>query len=292
MALGDSFTEGLWDVPGGEPPARTEDTDPSLRVRGWADLLAMHLAERSADTRASAPVTTASRSTDAADATDTEKLDDGDGDRTFRYANLAIRGRLLGPILTEQVPAALALRPDLVSLVGGGNDMLRPTVDPDAMAADLEAAVRRLRRSGVDVLLATGMDAKDSPLVRRTRGRVAVLNSHIWSIARREDAAVLDLWGMRSLRDWRMWAPDRIHLTGEGHRRVAQGALVALGLAPDDAAWDDPMVPLPPLPRTAQLRDDAQWFRDHAYPWATRRLRGRSSGDLRRPKQPQLRPVL
>ena len=262
VALGDSFTEGLWDVPGGEPPARTEDTDPSVRVRGWADLLAMHLAERSAD------------------------------DATFGYANLAIRGRLLGPILTAQVPAALALRPDLVSLVGGGNDMLRPAVDPDAMAADLEAAVRSLRRAGVDVLLATGMDAKDSPIVRRTRGRVAVLNSHIWSIARREDAAVLDLWGMRSLRDWRMWAPDRIHLTSEGHRRVAQGALVALGLAPDDAAWDDPMVPLPPLPRTAQLRDDAQWFRAHAYPWATRRLRGRSSGDLRRPKQPELAPVV
>lgn len=291
VALGDSFTEGLWDVPGGEPPARTEDADPSLRVRGWADLLAMHLADRSADasTRpASAPTSPPART--PADVTDPTALHDDD--RTFRYANLAIRGRLLGPILTEQVPAALALRPDLVSLVGGGNDMLRPAVDPDAMAADLEAAVRRLRHAGVDVLLATGMDAKDSPIVRRTRGRVAVLNSHIWSIARREGAAVLDLWGMRSLRDWRMWAPDRIHLTSEGHRRVAQGALVALGLAPDDAGWDDPMVPLPPLPRTAQLRDDAQWFRDHAYPWATRRLRGRSSGDQRRPKQPELAPVV
>lgn len=271
VALGDSFTEGLWDVPDGEPPSRTEDTDPALRVRGWADLLAMHLAERSADADAQA-----------------QRPDDG----TFRYANLAIRGRLLGPILSDQVPAALALRPDLVSLVGGGNDMLRPTADPDAMAADLEGAVRRLRRAGVDVLLATGMDAKDSPLVRRTRSRVAVFNSHIWSVAQREGAAVLDLWGMRSLRDWRLWAPDRIHLTSEGHRRVAQGALVALGLEPDDAGWDDPMAPLPPLPRTAQLRDDAQWFRDHAYPWATRRLRGRSSGDLRRPKQAELRPVL
>lgn len=277
VALGDSFTEGLWDVPDGEPPARTEDTDPALRVRGWADLLAMHLAERSADADAEADAR--------------RRAAEQPDDATFRYANLAIRGRLLGPILSEQVPAALALRPDLVSLVGGGNDMLRPTADADAMAADLEGAVRRLRRAGADVLLATGMDAKDSPLVRRTRPRVAVFNSHIWSIARREGVAVLDLWGMRSLRDWRLWAPDRIHLTSEGHRRVAQGALVALGLEPDDAAWDDPMAPLPPLPRTAQLRDDAQWFRDHAYPWATRRLRGRSSGDLRRPKRPELLPV-
>ena len=56
---------------------------------------------------------------------------------------------------------------------------------------------------------------------------------------------------MRSLRDWRMWADDRIHLTTDGHARVAQGALVGLGLAPDDAAWDDPLTPLPPAPRIA-----------------------------------------
>ena len=119
------------------------------------------------------------------------------------------------------------------------------------------------------------MDTRDSPLVRRTRPRTGVLNAHVWSIAQRHGAFVLDVWGMRSLHDWRMWAPDRIHLTTEGHRRVAQAALVALGLEPDDERWDDPLAPLPPLPRYARLRADATWLRDHAYPWATRRLRGR-----------------
>jgi lysophospholipase L1-like esterase len=259
VALGDSFTEGLWDVPGHEPPASADAADPTLRCRGWADLLAAHLAERS--------------------------------DADLLYANLAVRGRLLRPILREQLPAALAMRPDLVSLVGGGNDLLRVAGDPDVMAADLERAVVRLRSAGIDVLLGTGVDVRDSPVVRRTRPRVAVLNSHIWSIAGRHGAHVLDLWGMRSLRDWRMWADDRIHLTTEGHRRVAQAALVALGLEPDDPAWDDPLTPLPPLPRTARARQDAEWLRTHVYPWATRRLRGRSSGDQRRPKQPELEPV-
>ncbi|HEY3546841.1 MAG TPA: SGNH/GDSL hydrolase family protein [Propionicimonas sp.] len=259
VAIGDSFTEGLWDVPGAEPPTRTGAVDPTLECRGWADLLALHLSARA--------------------------------DHPVHYANLAVRGRLLGPIVHDQLPHALTLGPDLVSLVGGGNDLLRAAADPDVLGAELERAVVRLREAGAEVLLATGMDAKDSPLVRRTRSRVGVFNAHIWSIARRHDAHVLDLWGMRSLRDWRMWAPDRIHLRTEGHLRVAQGALVALGLEPDDAAWDDPLTPLPPLPRAAQLRDDAQWFRDHAYPWATRRLRRRSSGDQRRPKQPDLRPV-
>lgn len=263
VATGDSFTEGLWDVPGGQPPQRTSSTDPTLACRGWADLLAEHLSAR----RAAA------------------------GAGPLQYANLAVRGRLLGPILTDQVPAALALGPDLVSIVGGGNDLLRPGADPDLLAATLEDAVAQVRATGADVLLATGMDSRDSPLIRRNRSRTGVLNSHVWTIARRHGAHVLDVWGMRSLRDWRMWAPDRIHLTTEGHRRVAQGALVALGLEPDDERWDHPLAPRPPEPVAARLRTDATWVRDHAYPWATRRLRRRSSGDARRAKRPGLGPV-
>lgn len=260
VALGDSFTEGLWDVPDGDPPLRAELAPPDLRLRGWADLLAGHLSER---------------------------IDDGE---PLHYANLAVRGRLLGPILTEQVPVALELGGDLVSLIGGGNDMLRPTADPDAMALALERAVVRLRESGADVLLATGWDSRDSPIVRRTRGRTALFNAHVWSIARRNGAFVLDLWGMRALHDWRMWSADRIHLVSEGHRRVAQAALESLG-QPAEPGWDDPLAPEPPLPRVAQVREDVEWFRTHAYPWATRRLRRRSSGDRRLPKRPALGPL-
>jgi lysophospholipase L1-like esterase len=252
VAIGDSFTEGLWDQP-----------DDDGECRGWADLLAGYLSERRTSV----------------------------GAAPLEYANLAIRGRLLRPILVEQLPAALALGPDLVSLVGGGNDVLRPSVDVDRMARDLEAGVARLRRAGVDVLLATGMDTADSPIIRATRGRVGVYNTHIWSIARRHGAHVLDLWGMRSLRDWRLWAPDRIHLTTEGHARVAQAALVALGLVPVDPDWDDPLVPLPPVPRIQQLREDARWVREDVYPWATRRLRGQSSGAMRMAKRPELAPL-
>ncbi|MCB2177269.1 MAG: SGNH/GDSL hydrolase family protein [Actinomycetales bacterium] len=258
VATGDSFSEGLWDVPGGEPPSRTSGVDPALPVRGWADLLAGHLADRRAA-----------------------------HEEPFEYANLAIRGRLLEPIVREQLPVALGMNPDLVSIIGGGNDLLRPNGDPDALGALLEGAVARARASGADVLLSTGMDTRDSPLVRRTRSRTGVMNAHVWSIAQRHGASVLDVWGMRSLHDWRMWAPDRIHLTTEGHRRVAQAALVALGLEPDDERWDDPLAPLPPLPRYARLRADASWLRDHAYPWATRRLRGSSSGAGRHPKRPE-----
>ncbi|MFS0703702.1 SGNH/GDSL hydrolase family protein [Cellulomonas sp. 179-A 9B4 NHS] len=253
VAVGDSFTEGLWDAPDGQDAPQ----------RGWADQLASHLSRRR--TAAGLP--------------------------PLEYANLAVRGRLMRPILHDQVPAALALRPDLVSVIGGGNDILRPSVDVDRLAADLEEAVARVRATGADVLLGTGFDSRESPLVKATRARVGVYNAHVWSIARRQGAYVLDTWGMRSLLDWRMWAADRIHMTTEGHTRVAQAALVGLGLAPERADWDDPLAPLPAVPRLEKARADARWFREHAYPWATRRLRGRSSGDTRMPKRPVPAPL-
>ncbi|NYI59496.1 lysophospholipase L1-like esterase [Cellulomonas soli] len=263
VAIGDSFSEGLWDAPGHPAGPHIPLPPADAPLRGWADQLAMHLSQR----RTAA------------------------GQPPLEYANLAIRGRLLRPILREQVPVALDLRPDLVSLVGGGNDILRPSVDVDRLARDLEAGVARLRAAGIDVLLGTGMDAAGSPLVRATRARVGVFNAHVWSIARRHGAYVLDLWGMRSLSDWRMWSDDRIHLTKDGHARVAQAALVGLGLAPDVPDWDEPPAPLPPVPRLAQVRDDARWAKVHLYPWATRRLHGTSSGAARTAKRPEATPV-
>lgn len=249
-AIGDSFTEGLWD-----PYPDVPD-----HQRGWADLLAQHLAARRV----------------------------AQGLEPLRYANLAIRGRKLRPILAEQVPRALELKPDLVSLIGGGNDLLRPNSDVDELARNLEHTVARLRSAGIDVLLGTGFDAVHSPLVSLTRGRCGVFNATIWSIARRHGAYVMDLWGMRSLHDWRMWSDDRIHLTPDGHRRVAQAALVGLGLQPDDDAWDDPLAPLPAPPALDRARQNAQWVRAHVVPWAQRRITGTSSGDSRVPKAPEL----
>jgi len=250
VAVGDSFTEGLW----GDP-------DDEGRPTGWADLLAAELSTRRVAC----------------------------GEAPLEDANLAVRGRLLRPILTEQLPRALRMKPDLVSIVGGGNDVLRPATDVDVLARNLEAAVVRAKNAGAEVLLATGMDAKDSPLVRRTRTRTGILNAHLWTIARRHGAFVLDLWGMRSLRDWRMWAPDRIHLNAEGHRRVMQGALEALGLEVDPE-WDTPLPPAPPMTPLEEARWNAEWAREWALPWATRRLRGRSSGDTITAKHPEPRP--
>jgi hypothetical protein len=177
-----------------------------------------------------------------------------------------------------------------VSLVAGGNDLLRPGADPDRLAADLESAVVSLRKAGADVLLATGVDPRQTPIIRRTRGRVAVFNAHLWSIAARQGAIVLDQWGAAWIQDARMWDPgDRIHLTAEGHRRTALAAAAALGVpvAGDDTDWRTPLEPAPLRPARDVVAQELAWVRGFVVPWIGRRIRGESSGDGRAAKRPQ-----
>ncbi len=86
-----------------------------------------------------------------------------------------------------------------------------------------------------------------------------------------------------------MWAEDRIHLTSEGHRRVALAALSALGHAPADDDWTAPLPPGGPgLPRARSCAATHEWVRTHAGPWVQRRIRGVSSGDALCRQAPRL----
>ncbi|MGI5167596.1 SGNH/GDSL hydrolase family protein [Spirillospora sp. CA-253888] len=208
----------------------------------------------------------------------------------FTYANLAIRGKLLDQIIDEQLPAALALGPDLVSISGGGNDLLRPATRVEDLGARMDAAVARIRATGADVVLFTGVDPAESAVIRRTRGRVAAYNGQLRDIAERHGAHLVDQWSMDILRDWRMWGIDRLHMSPAGHRRVALAMLESLGV-PDVEDWREPKLqPLPELSRGARLLFDLRWARGYLAPWVGRRLRGRSSGDQITAKRPTLAP--
>ena len=224
----------------------------------------------------------------------------------LRYANLAIRGKLLGEVVAEQLPRAVELAPDLVSLAAGGNDILHGS-DVDALACQFAPAVARLQAAGCRVLIFTGFDPRMFPVIRLLRGRIAAYNMHLRGIADAHGCDLVDLWSMPALKDPRAWSPDRLHLTTEGHRQVALRACEVLGVP----VAEDGRAPLPPEPlapaRRAQgraqgraerraewlaaRREDARWARVYAAPWVRRRFGGTSSGDGLPPKRPDLLPV-
>src|SRR5260370_6360641 len=152
----------------------------------------------------------------------------------LRYANLAVRGKMLREVAGDQVPRAVAMAPDLVSLAAGGNDLLRPRADPDALAQVFDEAVARLNEAGCRVLVFTGFDPRTFPLIRLIRGKTAAYNMHLRAIADRRDCLLVDLWSMRALADPRAWSLDRLHLAPDGHRRVALRASEVVGLPVDE----------------------------------------------------------
>lgn len=217
----------------------------------------------------------------------------------LRYANLAIRGKVLAQVAEEQVPQAIAMAPDLVSLAAGGNDLLKFRSDPDALAQAFDEVVRTLLMAGCQVVIFTGFDPR-FPVLRLIRGKVAAYNMHLHAIAGRHGCHVVDLWAMSVLRDPRAWSADRLHLTPDAHRRVALRTCEVLGV---DCA-EDWRAPWPAADavtggvaasgRAAWLaarRMDARWAREHAAPWVARRVRGISSGDNVDPKRPELLPL-
>ncbi|MEU3622718.1 SGNH hydrolase [Amycolatopsis coloradensis] len=235
------------------------DDLPDGTFRGWADRLAEILAEGRPD---------------------------------FQYANLALRGKMLDEILEEQLPIALAVKPDLVTLCAGGNDIIVPGADVDAVAARLEAGVAKLREAGIPVLIFNGPDTKYLSVMHVLRGKVGIYNAHLWAIADRHGAKMVDMWAMDPLHDRRAWSDDRLHFTPEAHRRIALRAAEVLGV-PVDGDWREPW-PASEEPSTwiTSRRSDLEWTKVHLLPWIRRQLRGESMGDGLSPKRPQLAPLL
>ncbi|MGN6324723.1 SGNH/GDSL hydrolase family protein [Pseudolysinimonas sp.] len=257
-ALGDSITEGWCD------PVMTDLAgDPAEPWFGWADRLAVLIDEHQNARRTAA----------------------GAQRRHLEFANLAVRGRCVRHVVEDQIPAAIAMRADLVSVMVGGNDLMSLRVDPDELASRLDAGIAALRASGADVLLATGFDPGMTPFrfLRTFRGRAATLSANLASIAHRRGCIPLDLWGIGDLRHLDSWSADRLHPSTRGHLVITKAAAAALGI-PGSPELDAIPAPAPALPTVV-------WLREHALPWVARRVRGVSSGDGRGPKSPEPREV-
>jgi len=230
--------------------------DPADGFRGWADRVAEVLATRTPD---------------------------------FAYANLAVRGKLVRQILVEQIGAAVALQPDLVTISAGGNDVIRPGTDPDVIAAIFEQAIARLAKTGATIVVFTGVDVGWSGTFKAIRGKVAIYNENVRKIAQKYGCLVADQWSLTEIHDQRMWSVDRLHMSPLGHQAVARMVLRTLDV-PNDLPVVTP-APVPPRSWREARAQDLQWAKEYAWPWVVRRIKHVSSGDGLPPKRPALAPL-
>ncbi|QCB95836.1 SGNH/GDSL hydrolase family protein [Arthrobacter sp. PAMC25564] len=207
----------------------------------------------------------------------------------FAYANLAINGLLLRQILDQQLGPALELKPDLVTLSAGGNDLVFHRSDPDRLAVALDAAVRQLAATGATVVLFTGPDWGETPLLGHTRGKVAVFNENIRTIAARHNGIIADLWTLRQLAHPQMWDPDRLHFSPLGHHTIATMVLDTLNVPHG-------LRPLEPKPMPAgswreTRAGDLAWATHYLFPWMVSRIRPRADEAPLTAKRPEPGPV-
>ena len=242
VALGDSFTEGI-----GDP-------DPASRngLRGWADIVATHLAQLHDD---------------------------------FKYANLAVRGRTMDDVLADQIDAAVRLEPDFVTIYAGMNDLLKLHTDLDAMMARYSDALAALKRTGARVMTFTAADIGNVPVFRRLRGRAAIYNELLRAAVDDLDIELVDFWRLTEYRDPQMWDSDRIHLSALGHRWMAMRVLDALDVPHTLTA--EAVDPRP----AAGMRADMLWALAFGAPWVMRRLRRLTPGAGVEPKMDGLTAV-
>ena len=240
----------------------------------------------------------------------TEGLDDPDGRGGYRgwadrlaarlaalepdllYANLGVRGRTTREIRETQLDLALAMRPDLMTLFSGTNDMLARRFDPGAFATEVETMQRAIRDSGATLLTFTLPSLTPlMPAARRLEPRLEAMNEAVRRAARSTGTLLVDFAAHPVASDRRLWSADRLHANAAGHQRIAAALADALALPGADASWSAPLSP-DDRGRVRRLASEIRWTVRYLVPWMVGRLRSRESGAraarARRPKRPEL----
>jgi lysophospholipase L1-like esterase len=210
----------------------------------------------------------------------------------LQYANLAIRGRRIRDVLVDQLPLALTMRPDLVSVCVGMNDITRPGLLFDRALADLDLLYERLAQSGATVVTTTFPDiARIVPIGKILTARMSRTNRAIVAAADRYGFKLVDLYSAPSMTEPDVWSDDRVHGSTNGHMLFAAAAAEALNLPGSNHDWAHAGATAARSTMRSRAHSQVLWTRNMLAPWLWHHARGISTGDGRAPKRPRLESV-
>lgn len=247
VAIGDSLSEGLGDF----------GFNQSRIYQGWTDRLAGLLGRETAMLG-----------------------------HQFHYANLAIRGSDLEKIIKTQLPEALRLQPDLVTVMAGSNDLMSSPERIVELRELLRYGVQQLLAAGCDVILVNTINPLHLRVFRPVAYRAERVTRMIESVAAEFSVPVLDVFRIESFRDLCFWAEDMVHFSGHGHIAIANRAAELLRLKYRFRETPRHEMSAP----SRSLLATMEWVRRDVIPFFERKLQGRTSGDGLAPKLPVLAP--
>lgn len=202
----------------------------------------------------------------------------------WEYANLAVRSKRLRQIIAEQLEPAVALKPDLVTLYAGGNDVMDFGTRVPDLLAQLEVMVSALTQCGAKVLLFTGYDVEVSVVLTPLRKKNHAYNDGVRKIAGRYGSVLVDYENFSAFANPRFWSTDRLHMSKQGHKFLA-GELLDLMEVPHEIRAK--AKPKRPPSFSEQMADQYRWVREWVLPMFGRKLRGVTMGDSTLPRWPE-----
>lgn len=159
-----------------------------------------------------------------------------DTGRPWRLFNLARPGATTYD-LPQQAVRAVALRPDLLTLNIGGNDLRRGLPNPRRVLAksiaSLERSLSFLRKhTSAPIFLAEVYNPvpRRSGLYDLAQDAVTAFNGELRQAARKFGCSVVPLMSRLADSESPVYAPDQLHPNNTGHRVIARSFLDA-GLA-------------------------------------------------------------
>jgi len=142
------------------------------------------------------------------------------------YVNLSRPGAQSAEVLEDQLPKALAFKPDIAAVIVGGNDALRNGFDPNKLHQNLRTTISELKKSGSEVLLLqlhdpTRIVPLPRLLARVLSRRINAVNRVIHSVGREFNAQILLTRSIQNIYERRVWHVDRMHPSKYGHQLMA-----------------------------------------------------------------------
>lgn len=191
------------------------------------------------------------------------------------FANLATLGARARDVRDRQLAAAMTLRPNLSTLVIGGNDVLRGDFDATSVGRDVGVVCDALVCIGSQVVVVLLHDPRESlpgprfirdVLSRRAR---SVNSAIIDDVAGLPGVTVVDPRGRLAADDRTLWHIDRMHPGPHGHRALARMVIGELDAARFPLRQSVPIVPTARPGATRQ----AAWLIRNGVPWFAKRSR-------------------
>jgi lysophospholipase L1-like esterase len=154
------------------------------------------------------------------------------GQRRIEQLNLGVVGARAAAIHADQLDRALAFRPDLVVVTGGGNDLFSRRFDLPQVASHVEAVVGALSSTGALVVTFGIFDVSAGGFVPPDRAdglrlRVKALNRAVAGVTARHDGVFVDCFDHPAL-SASVFSDDRLHANRRGHAVIATEVVLAL----------------------------------------------------------------